>query len=73
MKTIPFKLPDSEHAAFKAAAAAEGLTMQEVLARSATAMITERAAQARFALRAKRGNPAKAKALLKRIRSRLEG
>ncbi len=73
MKTIPFKLPDSEHAAFKAAAAAEGLTMQEALTRSATARISERAARARFELRAKRGDPAKAKALLTRIRSRLEG
>lgn len=72
MKTIPFRLSDSEHAAFKAAAEAEGLSMQAILARSTAAVVSERIAHVRFAARAGRGDPAKAKALLANIRQRVE-
>lgn len=72
MKTIPYRCDDSRHKALLGAARSTGTSVQRLFDNFVTHVIAERQAEARFAARQKRGNPARGRKLLAEIRQRLE-
>jgi hypothetical protein len=71
MKTIPYRCDDSRHKALLSAARSTGTSVQRLFDNFVTHVITERQAQARFAVRQKRGNPVRGRKLLAEIRQRV--
>jgi len=71
MKTIPYRCDDSRHKALLGAARSNGTSVQRLFDNFVTHVIAERQAEARFAARQKRGNPARGRKLLRAIRQRL--
>lgn len=70
MKTIPYRCDNAKHRALVAATQSAETSIQRVLDDAATAFINERAAAARFAVRAARGNPARGARLLAELAQR---
>ena len=71
MKTIPYRCGDSRHKALLGAARATGTSVQRLFDNFVTHVIAERQAEARFAVRQQRGNPARGRKLLAEIRRRV--
>jgi hypothetical protein len=71
MKTIPYRCDESRHTALLGAARSTGMSVQRLFDNFITHIIAERQAEARFAARQKRGNPARGRKVLAEIRRRI--
>ena len=74
MKTVqlPFRASKDRHRELTRALRQDGLSVQKFFERASSAYLDERHARARFALRAKRGNPERALKVLRSVRQRIE-
>ena len=72
MKTIPYRCDDTRHKALLGVVRSTGTSVQRLFDNFVTHVIADRQAEARFAVRQKRGNPARGRKLLAEIRQRIE-
>lgn len=72
MKTIPYRCDNSRHKALLGVVRSTGTSVQRLFDNFVTHVIADRQAEARFAVRQKRGNPARGRKLLAEIRQRIE-
>ena len=71
MKTIPYRCDNTRHKALLGVARSTGTSVQRLFDNFVTHVIAERQAEARFAVRQKRGNPERGRKLLAEIRKRI--
>ena len=72
MKTIPYRCDNSRHKALLWVVRSTGTSVQRLFDNFVTHVSADRQAEARFAVRQKRGNPARGRKLLAEIRQRIE-
>ncbi len=67
MSTLTIRLPDDKHERLKALARANAVSINKLIDELATVALANFDARVRFEARAKRGNPARALALLDKL------
>lgn len=71
MKTIPYRCDNARHKALLGVARSTGTSVQRLFDNFVTHVIAERQAEARFAVRQKRGRSERGRSLLAEIRQRI--
>ncbi|MEX1118752.1 MAG: hypothetical protein WEB60_08150 [Terrimicrobiaceae bacterium] len=72
MKTIPYRCDESRHQALLGAAKASGTSVQRLFDNFVTHVLAERQAEARFAVRQRRGDPERGRQFLVELKKRFD-